>query len=193
MSYHSIEDASRNSIIEDAKYVGLINESGKAIGEIKDNYLIENLRRFAYLQAARQSSQSEPVAWGFPNTAITGSKNALMMVRIDVPSDDQYGGALWIPLYAAPQQAIPSGWIPKLGDLVHPSKAVCDKYPEWKPDELLKIVGINYKRSSIAFGKFTDVIDITIVEMANEHGATDGWKLEDIVPASPTAPTESDK
>ena len=77
------------------------------------------------------------------------------------------------------------GWVPKLGDLVHPSKEVCKKYTEWKPDELLKIVGINYKRSSIYYGKYTDEVDLTIVEMANEHGATDGWNLTDVVPAPP--------
>lgn len=53
---------------------------------------------------AKLETTQEPVAWGFPNTAITGKRSALMMVRIDVPSDDQYGGALWIPLYTAPPQ-----------------------------------------------------------------------------------------
>ncbi len=77
------------------------------------------------------------------------------------------------------------GWVPKLGDLVHPSEEVCKKYTEWKPDELLKIVGINYKRSLIAFGKHTDEIDLTIVEMANDNSSTDGWKLTDVVPAAP--------
>lgn len=41
----------------------------------------------------------EPVAWGYPNTAITGARHALMMVRLEIPGDDQYGGKGWLPLY----------------------------------------------------------------------------------------------
>jgi hypothetical protein len=44
----------------------------------------------------------EAVAYGLPNTAITGNKQALMQVRLDIPSNDQYGGALWVPLFLAP-------------------------------------------------------------------------------------------
>lgn len=40
-----------------------------------------------------------PVAWGLPNSAITGHNQPMMMVRPEVPSDDQYGGAMWVPLY----------------------------------------------------------------------------------------------
>lgn len=43
----------------------------------------------------------EPVAYGFGNTAITGHTNRLMMVRLDVPFDDQYAGAYWLPLVLA--------------------------------------------------------------------------------------------
>ena len=43
----------------------------------------------------------EPVAWGFQNTAITGS-NRWTMLREEVPADDQYNGALWTPLYTTP-------------------------------------------------------------------------------------------
>jgi hypothetical protein len=48
----------------------------------------------------------EPVAWGFPNSAITGGSRWLML-RAQVPADDQYGGAMWVPLYTAPKQAEP--------------------------------------------------------------------------------------
>ena len=48
------------------------------------------------------SVYSEPVAWGHPNTSITGRKQALMMVNLEIPSNAQYP-ELWIPLYAAPQ------------------------------------------------------------------------------------------
>lgn len=45
---------------------------------------------------------AEPVAWGLGNTAITGS-NRWMMLREQVPADDQYGGAMWTPLYTRSQ------------------------------------------------------------------------------------------
>jgi hypothetical protein len=45
----------------------------------------------------------EPVAWGFQNSAITGS-NRWMMLLEDIPANDQYGGALWTPLYTSPPQ-----------------------------------------------------------------------------------------
>ena len=62
--------------------------------------------------AADRAARAEPVAWGMPNTAITGHRNALMMVRLEIPSGDQYGGALLVPLYAAPPAApvVPDGW-----------------------------------------------------------------------------------
>jgi len=40
----------------------------------------------------------EPVAWGHPNTMITGKKQALMMVELEIPSNAQYP-QLWVPLY----------------------------------------------------------------------------------------------
>ena len=49
----------------------------------------------------------EPVAWGFKNSAITGS-NRWMMLRENVPLDDQYKGALWTPLYLTPSAAKPA-------------------------------------------------------------------------------------
>lgn len=78
------------------------------------------------------------------------------------------------------------GWIPKLGDLVHPSKEICQKYTEWKETELLKIVGINYKQVAGSYGKYSDIVELTVIELANDYGATDGWKLVDVVPALPT-------
>lgn len=46
-------------------------------------------------------SMPKPVAYGFGNTAITGHTNRLMMVRLDVPLDDQYAGVFWHPLVLA--------------------------------------------------------------------------------------------
>jgi len=62
-------------------------------------------------KVAAPAAQEQPVAWGLPNSAITGQKNALMQVELEVPSNDQYGGAMWIPLYAAPaaQEQKPNG------------------------------------------------------------------------------------
>ena len=50
--------------------------------------------------------EQEPVAWGFQNTAITGS-NRWMMLREEIPANDQYGGALWTPLYTTPPHRKP--------------------------------------------------------------------------------------
>lgn len=77
------------------------------------------------------------------------------------------------------------GWSPKLGDLVHPSKEICQKYTEWEGTELLKIVGINYKPVARSLGKYSDIVDLTVIELANDYGATDGWELTDVVPAAP--------
>jgi hypothetical protein len=52
----------------------------------------------ALREAIAELESQEPVAWGFKNTAITGSKR-WMMLREEIPADDQYKGALWTPLY----------------------------------------------------------------------------------------------
>ena len=53
------------------------------------------------IKKALAQPEQEPVAWGFQNTAITGS-NRWTMLREEVPADDQYNGALWTPLYTTP-------------------------------------------------------------------------------------------
>ena len=58
------------------------------------------------IKEALAQPEQEPVAWGFQNTAITGS-NRWMMLREEVPADDQYNGALWTPLYTTPPQRKP--------------------------------------------------------------------------------------
>jgi hypothetical protein len=88
----SIEDASRNSIIEDAK---------AAFGSenAPNEFALECLVRFAKLREARQSSQSEPVARYEADKSSYGFRKL---------SDKLKNGDL---LYlAAPQQAIPSGY-----------------------------------------------------------------------------------
>ncbi|MCQ4052054.1 hypothetical protein FK514_29740, partial [Klebsiella pneumoniae] len=53
------------------------------------------------MAAPAEVSMPKPVAYGFGNTAITGHTNRLMMVRLDVPLDDQYAGVFWHPLVLA--------------------------------------------------------------------------------------------
>lgn len=59
-------------------------------------------------ECPQPAQQREPVAWGFQNTAITGS-NRWMMLREEIPANDQYGGALWTPLYTSPPQS--KSWV----------------------------------------------------------------------------------
>ena len=58
-------------------------------------------RAISETQPVSEVPMPKPVAYGFGNTAITGHTNRLMMVRLDVPLDDQYAGALWLPLVLA--------------------------------------------------------------------------------------------
>ena len=55
------------------------------------------------VESLAKQEQGEPVAWGFQNSALTGS-NRWMMLCEDIPTDDQYGGALWTPLFTLPPQ-----------------------------------------------------------------------------------------
>jgi len=49
-----------------------------------------------------KQEQGKPVAYGFPNSAITGNQK-WMSLREQIPENDEYKGALWIPLYDKPQ------------------------------------------------------------------------------------------
>jgi hypothetical protein len=65
--------------------------------------LAEALAPFIDREAASAlRSSGEAVAWGFPNSAPALGGHALMMVRVDVPSEDQYRGLGWVPLYLHP-------------------------------------------------------------------------------------------
>ena len=59
------------------------------------------LEAITAIKEALAQPEQEPVAWGFQNSAITG-RNRWMMLREDIPTDDQYGGALWTPLFTSP-------------------------------------------------------------------------------------------
>jgi hypothetical protein len=121
MTDQSIEDASRNSIIEDAKAAGLLHPKWPNEAGSKRIYLYE-LEKFVQLQAARQSSQSEPVAevfeekladWSTPHAAVKWHQT-------DFPIGTKF--------YAAPQQAIPSGWIPTDAEVLEWNKRNDDKF-----------------------------------------------------------------
>lgn len=74
-------------------------------GDVEEVELVSSTKQyFTHTQPKQQLElvEKEPVAYGLPNTAITG-KQYLMDVKIDIPSDDQYGGAFWVPLYTHPQ------------------------------------------------------------------------------------------
>ena len=74
----------------------------------------------------------------------------------------------------------------QLGDIVTPSKSVCDRWAEWKPTDLLKIVAMEYKRSAIRV--ISDEINYTIIELDNpESSLTDGWVASDFQ-AAPEPP-----
>ncbi len=104
------EPAHATDIADAARVIAWANESPRrspsaaftAGAERQAAYWIE----WAERRKAQPAGEPEPVAWGFPNTAITG-RNRWMMLREEVPADDQYGGALWVPLYVAPPQRKP--------------------------------------------------------------------------------------
>lgn len=73
-----------------------------AIAKDKLNKMLCVVQDIGAYFAKQEPAQAVPVAYGFPNTAITGKNQTLMMVRLEIPSDDQYGGALWVPLFLSP-------------------------------------------------------------------------------------------
>jgi hypothetical protein len=129
----SIEDASRNSIIEDAKaagfYIDYSDHEGTSIWDSNPSDVEQDgcgmvelnkmLTKFAQLREARQSSQSEPVAkyWDMEKYSysilfnaiaaavnIQGSGIGISVKAFEEEMIKQVGSI------AAPQQAIPSGW-----------------------------------------------------------------------------------
>ena len=73
------------------------NHTYATIANIPPRVWDDEKKQYKYLKVP----MPEPVAYGIGNTAITGHTNRLMMVRIDVPFDDQYAGAFWLPLVLA--------------------------------------------------------------------------------------------
>ena len=83
-------------IEEGDSQVSIAMQLGGAVGSSSYNKMYQNLEKYF-------EEKDEPVAWGFENTAITGG-NRWMMLREEIPANDQYGGDLWTPLYTTPPQ-----------------------------------------------------------------------------------------
>jgi hypothetical protein len=103
MTDQSIEDASREQIRLEAQ------ASGLSFLGVKDGERWQALYDFVAIhdreQAARQSSQSEPVA--VFTGKFKGNVNGKQWIECELTGAMPNTGDL---LYAAPQQAIPSGW-----------------------------------------------------------------------------------
>lgn len=59
----------------------------------------------AALEQLAPQGDGVPVAWGVPNSAITGSGHALMQVMLEIPPSAQYPELL-VPLYATPPATV---------------------------------------------------------------------------------------
>ncbi len=114
--------------------------------ESQDNPDDDRYKAALLLEAEAKPAPAEPVAWGMPNSAITGS-NRWMMLRERVPENDQYGGALWAPLYAAPAApapAVPLDLLTAINDAGEAfTKANAKTIPaqEWAMDLLADAIG----------------------------------------------------
>jgi len=95
------DEASQCELFGITKPAALLREAAEALQHAAN---LQAMSEFAEVVTAGHLSDAEPVAWGFPNSAITGGSRWLML-REQVPADDQYGGAMWVPLYAEPQAA----------------------------------------------------------------------------------------
>jgi hypothetical protein len=110
MTDQSIEDASRNSIIEDAENAG-VSRHGYYSGYLFEDGLFQfdekSLIKFCQLREARQSSQSvDDKAYQGEPVYQLGHANIFKDVR-----KEEYESARYIDkriVYATPQQAIPS-------------------------------------------------------------------------------------
>jgi hypothetical protein len=159
----SIEDASRNSIIEDARAAGFI--LGSLEGSEIFEKIIAKLTKFAKLREARQSSQSEPVA--VFTGKFKGNVNGKQWIECELTGAMPNTGDL---LYAAPQQAIPRGWI-SVKDKLPENERVMTLSPAYAEGE--------HMRHRIMDGQFVKVC----------HDVSHWMPL----PASPAAPIERDK
>jgi hypothetical protein len=162
------------SIIEDARAAGF-----DSIAQSSSKFLTL-LSKFAQLREARQSSQSEPVSKDICKEIamkITAGKGVGdLSIRLTWSELWAYSESLR-ELYAAPQQAIPSGWI-----------SVNDAMPE----DGTEIYGANIKGEVWA----------ECFDSAEPLGSMVFWMVNkyplpplaaSFKSASPTAPIESDK
>ena len=79
-----------------------------------------------------KQEQGEPVAYGFPNSAITGNQK-WMSLREQIPENDEYKGALWIPLYDKPQT---KEWVGLTADKLN---AISDSMRTWNSFQITDV------------------------------------------------------
>jgi hypothetical protein len=168
MTDQSIEDASRREFLkvfpEPTKYI---------YAHQQDAMYREWHTRWGAWQAARQSNQSEPVALGMLKN--DGTYGVMWKQKLDFYATGKYQS---IPLYlAAPQQAIPSGWV-----------SVKDSLPNELDSVLVFGVLAGDNESSVSEA-YRDADNWYSVRRVNVSSVTHWMPL----PASPTAPIESDK
>jgi hypothetical protein len=105
------DEASQCELFGITKPAALLREAAEALQHAANMQAIDEFSEVVTAGHLSEASHpplppDKPVAWGYPNSAITG-RNRWMMLREEVPSDDQYSGAMWAPLYTAPKQAEP--------------------------------------------------------------------------------------
>jgi len=108
------DEASQCELFGITKPAALLREAAEALQHAANMQAIDEFSEVVTAGHLSEASHpplpllppDEPVAWGYPNSAITG-RNRWMMLREEVPCDDQYSGAMWAPLYTAPKQAEP--------------------------------------------------------------------------------------
>ena len=83
-------------------------------------------------RAFPKQEQGEPVAYGFPNSAITGNQK-WMSLREQIPENDEYKGALWIPLYDKPQT---KEWVGLTADKLN---AISDSMRTWNSFQITDV------------------------------------------------------
>ena len=81
-----------------------------------------------------KQEQGEPVAYGFPNSAITGNQK-WMSLREQIPENDEYKGALWIPLYDKPQI---KEWVWLTDENIFGIFGIYRGHPDYNHDQLLR-------------------------------------------------------
>jgi hypothetical protein len=203
MTDQSIEDASRNSIIEDAKAAGFKVKTGCIYNPDYVEYepdITELLTEFAKLREARQSSQSDPVGY-----FVFVSENHHDVCMVDSEKADHYKAQnlRMLPLVlAAPQQVSQSE---PVGELSMDYQGF-GSYKQMKqmPEGYHKL----YAAPQQAIPSGYALVPHRLTKAMDRVLSEDDWQWEDLLAAanaiteeeyqaistaSPTAPIERDK